>query len=140
MSRLQRDSRGRGSPQGVQRTTRAHGVLLSTGEAPATSFTNDGGTRARTLCLWGSPFGGAGTPKAVRRYLNCEFPSASVLHQPHRLRVRLALDTPAGDPKPAVDVPMPKGQSHAVLLVVVSTLILRPCTTLFSTASSTMRC
>lgn len=53
--------RGRGSPQGIQRTTRAHGVLISTGEAPATSFTNDGGTRARTLCLWGSPFGGTTT-------------------------------------------------------------------------------
>jgi putative DNA primase/helicase len=60
--------RGRGSPQGIQRTTRAHGVLISTGEAPATSFTNDGGTRARTLCLWGSPFGGAtpATEIAVR--------------------------------------------------------------------------
>jgi hypothetical protein len=60
--------RGRGSPQGLQRTTRAHGVLVSTGEAPATSFTNDGGTRARTLCLWGSPFGGttAATEEAVR--------------------------------------------------------------------------
>lgn len=60
--------RGRGSPSGIQRTTRAHGVLLSTGEAPATSFTNDGGTRARTLCLWGSPFGdvSAATEEAVR--------------------------------------------------------------------------
>ena len=60
--------RGRGSPQGIQRTTRAHGVLISTGEAPATSFTNDGGTRARTLCIWGSPFGGTtgATEEAVR--------------------------------------------------------------------------
>lgn len=60
--------RGRGSPQGIQRTTRAHGVLISTGEAPATSFTNDGGTRARTLCVWGSPFGGTtpATEEAVR--------------------------------------------------------------------------
>ena len=60
--------RARGSLQGVQRTTRAHGVLISTGEAPATSFTNDGGTRARTLCLWGSPFGGTNrqTEAAVR--------------------------------------------------------------------------
>ncbi len=61
--------RGRGSLRAVQRTTRAHGVLLSTGEAPATSFTNDGGTRARTLCLWGSPFEGttAATVEAARR-------------------------------------------------------------------------
>ncbi len=56
--------RGRGSLLAIQRTTRSHGVLLSTGEAPATSFTNDGGTRARTLCLWGSPFGGVG-PETV---------------------------------------------------------------------------
>ncbi len=61
--------RGRGSLQGIQRTSRAHGVLLSTGEAPATSFTNDGGTRARTLCIWGSPFGAcnADTLVAVQR-------------------------------------------------------------------------
>ncbi len=61
--------RGRGSLQSVQGATRAHGVLLSTGEAPATSFTNDGGTRARTLCLWGSPFGGCteATQDAVQR-------------------------------------------------------------------------
>lgn len=85
--------RGRGSPQGIQRTTRAHGVLLSTGEAPATSFTNDGGTRARTLCLWGSPFGGAtsATEEAVRGI------SAGVLaHYGHAgpLVVRWLLDTP----------------------------------------------
>lgn len=57
--------RGRGTPQGVQRPTRAHGVLLSTGEAPATSFTEDGGTRARTLCAWGSPFAGASRETAA---------------------------------------------------------------------------
>lgn len=85
--------RGRGSPQGIQRTTRAHGVLLSTGEAPATSFTNDGGTRARTLCLWGSPFGGASadTEAAVRGI------NAGVLahfgHAGPRV-VRWLLDTP----------------------------------------------
>jgi putative DNA primase/helicase len=64
--------RGRGSLQAIQRTTRSHGVLLSTGEAPATSFTNDGGTRARTLCLWGSPFGGVGpeTVGAVHQLAN----------------------------------------------------------------------
>ena len=34
-------------------------VLLSTGEAPAVSFTEDGGTRARALTIWGPPFGRA---------------------------------------------------------------------------------
>lgn len=51
--------RGRGSVGGLRDTGRWRTVLLSTGEAPATSFTNDGGTRGRTLGLWGSPFGGA---------------------------------------------------------------------------------
>ncbi len=72
--------RGRGSLQAIQRTTRSHGVLLSTGEAPATSFTNDGGTRARTLCLWGSPFGGVGpeTVGAVHQLAN-----AVLVHHGH---------------------------------------------------------
>ena len=61
--------RGRGSVGGLRSLGRWRTVLLSTGEAPATSFTNDGGTRARTLCLWGSPFGGASTEaaRAARR-------------------------------------------------------------------------
>lgn len=85
--------RGRGSPQGIQRTTRAHGVLLSTGEAPATSFTNDGGTRARTLCLWGSSFGGAKSEtEAAVRGIN----AAVVTHFGHAgpLVARWLLDTP----------------------------------------------
>ena len=57
--------RARGALNGMQRVTQAHGVLLSTGEAPATSFTNDGGARARTVCLWGSPFEGASRATAA---------------------------------------------------------------------------
>ena len=59
--------RGRGSVGGTRRTARWRLVLISTGETPATSFTQDGGTRTRTLSLWGSPFGGADetTAKAV---------------------------------------------------------------------------
>lgn len=49
--------RGRGSLKGTRATLTWRTVLLSTGETPATSFTQDGGTRARTLCLWGAPFG-----------------------------------------------------------------------------------
>jgi putative DNA primase/helicase len=61
--------RGRGSITGLRDGGRWRTVLLSTGESPATAFTNDAGTRARTLCLWGSPFGGAGTEavSAVQR-------------------------------------------------------------------------
>ncbi len=51
--------RGRGSPRGMRRSGSWATVLLSTGEAPATSFTEDGGTRARVLTLWGPPFGKA---------------------------------------------------------------------------------
>ena len=51
--------RGRGSLGGTRRSGTWRTVLLSTGEAPATSFTNDGGTRARVLTLWGHSFGRA---------------------------------------------------------------------------------
>ena len=51
--------RGRGTKQGMGRSGTWRTVLLSTGEAPATSFTTDGGTRARVLTLWGHPFGRA---------------------------------------------------------------------------------
>ncbi|MCK6530602.1 DUF927 domain-containing protein [Myxococcota bacterium] len=60
--------RGRGSADGLRASATWRTVLLSTGEAPATSFTQDGGTRARTLSLWGSPFGvpTAETARAVK--------------------------------------------------------------------------
>jgi putative DNA primase/helicase len=51
--------RGRGSKMGLRRTGTWRTILLSTGEAPATSFTTDGGTRGRVLTLWGPPFGRA---------------------------------------------------------------------------------
>jgi len=47
----------RGALRGSQKLARWRTVCLSSGEAPATSFTQDGGTRARCLELWGSPFG-----------------------------------------------------------------------------------
>jgi putative DNA primase/helicase len=48
--------RGRGSVHGLGRSGSWSTVLICTGEQPATSFTEDGGTRARVLTLWGSPF------------------------------------------------------------------------------------
>jgi hypothetical protein len=48
--------RGRGSLKGMQRAATWATVLLSSGEAPASSLTKDGGTVARVLTLWGSPF------------------------------------------------------------------------------------
>lgn len=48
--------RGRGTTKGTERTLTWSTVLLTSGEAPATSFSQDGGTRARVLTLWGMPF------------------------------------------------------------------------------------
>lgn len=56
---VQGQGRGRGSVKGLALTGRCTTVLMSSGEQPATSFTNDGGTRARVLTSWGSPFGEA---------------------------------------------------------------------------------
>jgi putative DNA primase/helicase len=57
--------RGRGSVKGMSRTSTWATALLTSGEAPATSFTQDGGTRARVLELWGAPFGGADASTAA---------------------------------------------------------------------------
>jgi hypothetical protein len=51
--------RGRGKPEGLARTVAFRTVLFSTGEQPAVSFTQDGGTRTRTLEIRGMPFGAA---------------------------------------------------------------------------------
>jgi hypothetical protein len=49
--------RVRGSLKGLQTSKTWHTVLISSGEQPVISFTNDGGTRMRTLEIEGSPFG-----------------------------------------------------------------------------------
>jgi hypothetical protein len=53
--------KGRGSVRGAQRSGTWHTVLLTSGEAPATSYgrQGEGGKRARMLTLWGSPFDSA---------------------------------------------------------------------------------
>lgn len=48
--------RGRARPDGMRRTATWRTILLSTGEAPATSWTQDAGARARVLAIRGSPF------------------------------------------------------------------------------------
>jgi hypothetical protein len=50
--------RGRGTLQGIDKVNTWNAVLLSTGEQRLTSFTNDGGTRARVLALQGAPIAG----------------------------------------------------------------------------------
>lgn len=49
--------RGRGSKTGLRETQSWRTVLISSGEAPAVSYTNDAGARARILTLRGFPFG-----------------------------------------------------------------------------------
>ena len=57
--------RGRGNVRGTAGIRTWRTVLLSTGEAPAVSFTQDGGTRARCLEIRGAPFGATG-PETAR--------------------------------------------------------------------------
>ena len=49
--------RSRGTKRGLDYTRSYRTILMLTGETPATSFSQDGGTRARVLTLWGPPFG-----------------------------------------------------------------------------------
>ena len=51
--------RGRGSISGLRNRGSWRTILLSTGEQPAIEFTQDGGSRARVISLWGAPFGTA---------------------------------------------------------------------------------
>jgi putative DNA primase/helicase len=61
--------RGRGTVQGIAHQGTWSTVMLSSGEQPLASFTEDGGTRARILPLWGSPFGDT-SPKSGRFVTN----------------------------------------------------------------------
>lgn len=49
--------RVRGSVKGLAHTPHWRTIMISTGEDPATSYTQDGGTRTRVLCLSDMPFG-----------------------------------------------------------------------------------
>ncbi len=49
--------RTRGSERGLAATGTWRTVMITSGEQPMTSFSQDGGTRARILELWNSPFG-----------------------------------------------------------------------------------
>ncbi len=59
--------RGRGAPDGTRQTASWRSIMLTSGEAAAISFSQDGGTRARVLSLMGKPMGTdmtAGAPAA----------------------------------------------------------------------------
>jgi putative DNA primase/helicase len=67
--------RGRGSVDGLREVGTFCTVLLTSGEASITSFSQDGGTRARVLEIWGSPFcqtldGISRTSEEIGRMLN----------------------------------------------------------------------
>lgn len=55
-----------GSPVGLRPTAEWLSCLLSTGEQTITGFTQDAGTRARTLAVTSSPFGGKGPRYGAR--------------------------------------------------------------------------
>jgi len=58
--------KGRGTEKGTQTIRTFKTVLLSSGEQAATDFTNrNGGSRARVITLWGSPFGAANKKTAA---------------------------------------------------------------------------
>lgn len=64
--------RGRGSREGTRVTDHFSTASISSGETPATSFTQDAGARARAIILWGSPFGRADAANGtvVRRIMS----------------------------------------------------------------------
>jgi len=49
--------RGRGAPDGTRQTASWRTIMLTSGESAATSFSQDGGTRARVLSITGKPMG-----------------------------------------------------------------------------------
>ncbi len=54
----QGQGKGRGTVHGVQATGTWRTVALSTGESPATEYSQEGGAAVRCLTLWGSPMEG----------------------------------------------------------------------------------
>jgi len=57
--------RGRGSLTGIQTTTNWRTVALISGENSATGLTEAGGTKARTLTIYGRPFGVAANASTI---------------------------------------------------------------------------
>jgi uncharacterized protein (DUF927 family) len=58
--------RGKGSLSGIRRRKSWRIILLSNGENPAVEFTQDGGSRARVITLWGPPFGSGNNAQIVK--------------------------------------------------------------------------
>jgi hypothetical protein len=64
--------RGRGSLDGVRPSGTWATVMITSGEQPIHTFTKDGGTHARVIAVWGSPFGAAdaATAQTVRSVID----------------------------------------------------------------------
>jgi len=61
--------RERGDVRGMRETAQWDTVALSSGEQPLTTFTRDGGTRARVLGAWGTPIRG-GSEMRIHRVIS----------------------------------------------------------------------
>ena len=57
--------KGRGAIEGLRATSSWNSIMISSGEAPLTSFSEDGGSRARVLEIWGPPLEGIDDPGAI---------------------------------------------------------------------------
>src|SRR5690606_16963519 len=76
--------RGRGTIHGVAQQDAWTTVMITSGEQRCTSHTQDGGSRARVLGIWGSPFGEASErngriARKVARLLMCHYGHAGPL-------------------------------------------------------------
>lgn len=58
--------RARGSQHGLAVTGTWRSMMITSGEQPLSSFTQDGGTRARIIEIWNSPFGQTSAEMAQR--------------------------------------------------------------------------
>jgi len=57
--------KGRGAIEGLRATSSWNSIMISSGEAALTSFSEDGGTRARVLEIWGKPLEGIDDPGTI---------------------------------------------------------------------------
>lgn len=72
--------RGRGNTKSLATTRTWHTILISSGESPAVSFTQEGGTRTRVLQIRGLPFGK--DSDETRRIVN-QLNSQLIVHYGH---------------------------------------------------------
>ncbi|MFL5330466.1 MAG: DUF927 domain-containing protein [Gemmataceae bacterium] len=67
--------KGRGTIAGIDGQDPIEGILFLSGEQPVSAFSNDGGTRARVLEFWGSPFGESDSARLMVERLTQQLPN-----------------------------------------------------------------